>query len=127
MTFTEDVAALQYVSSILYIATMQEQCNKRRIVNRIIKSLTKLLTSSDDLTQFYAITASGNIFFNSLSENPEQLALLLRKFLQAGFSIHDDVAIQGLALAVAMLSQEEQVNSFPPTSRTFSFASVFHS
>jgi hypothetical protein len=119
MNFTENQVVLQYVSSILFIATSQENCRKRRLVTRIIKSLPKLLSSPDNLTQFFAISASGNIFFKSLSENPEQLAVLLRKFMQAGFSVGDSTAMQGLATALAMLSHENQVIFWYPSTYFF--------
>ena len=97
----------QYCSECLYILTNQDKCRKPRIVSKIIISVSKLLVSNDELTQFNSFNSCGNIFFRKLCEEASELEYLLKKFIECGAMIQDPNAIVGLPLALAKLSQEE--------------------
>ena len=109
MNFTESEEIYEYAASILCTCTKQENCRKRRLVSRIVKFLIKLLSSERSITKYYAISASGNVFFNNLCENRDHIIQLMSKFFAVGFTVKDVTTTRGLALALAMLSKEDHV------------------
>ena len=112
MNFTESEEIYEYAASILSTCTKQENCRKRRLVSRIIKFLIKLLSSERSITKYYAISAAGNVFFNNLCENRDHIVQLMSKFFAVGFTVKDVITTRGLALALAMLSKEDNVSFF---------------
>lgn len=102
------LVCLQYAAAEVFAFTREEtNCRKPLIVSLIIKTLPKLLASPDSLTQFYAVAASGNLFFNNLCSDLKEIKPLLKDFVEAGLTVTDGIAVLGLTLALAKLSQEE--------------------
>jgi len=105
---TNHPVCLQYAAAEVFAFTREEtNCRKPLIVSLIIKTLPKLLASPDSLTQFYAVAASGNLFFNNLCSDLKEIKPLLKDFVEAGLTVTDGIAVLGLTLALAKLSQEE--------------------
>ena len=101
-----DELVLQYASSCVYIFTQERMRNIPRLVVRTVKNLPKLLGSTEPLTQFYAIAASGNIFFNTVGNGTGNMDVLLQKFVLAGHTASDTNAIRAMAIALAKMSKE---------------------
>eukprot|EP01032_Pedospumella_encystans_P014519 gene14519-16666_t len=97
---------LQYCSACLHMFTKEEIRGMKHLALNIIDSMRILLTCSDPLTQFFAISSSGNLFFNNLCNNAVKVEQLVLAFVQHGPNISDPAANQALALALAKLSQE---------------------
>ena len=124
---TQDEVTMQYVADCLYIFTMERMRGNQLLVEHCIKNLPKLLRSSDQKTQFFSIAASGNLFFNSISNNDSSAAInhldkLLKSFIEAGANVSSEHAIRAFAVAIAKMTKEnnymsilEQLGLLPQT------------
>lgn len=104
---TRDPVTKQYGSACLHIFTKEEIRGMKHLSVAIIESMCILLKCSDPLTQFFAISSSGNLFFNNLCEDPSKIEQLVSSFVKHGPQITDGAANQALSLALAKLSQEK--------------------
>lgn len=104
---TRDPVTKQYGSACLHIFTKEEIRGMKHLSVAIIESMSVLLKCSDPLTQFFAISSSGNLFFNNLCEDPSKIEQLVSNFVKHGPQITDGAANQALSLALAKLSQEK--------------------
>jgi len=66
VTLSKKEVTLQYCSACLHMFTKEEIRGMKHLALNIIDSMRVLLTCSDPLTQFFAISSSGNLFFNNL-------------------------------------------------------------
>ena len=57
---------LQYCAGCIHLFTKEEIRGIKHLAIRIIDSMSILLKCPDPLTQFFAISSSGNLFFNNL-------------------------------------------------------------
>ncbi len=57
---------LQYCAACFHIFTRDKLRDQQHLSVLIIDAMTTLLRSEDALTQFFAISTSGNLFFNNL-------------------------------------------------------------
>lgn len=64
-TSKKDVT-LQYCAACLHMFTKEEIRGLKHLALNIIDSMSILLQCQDPLTQFFAISSSGNLFFNNL-------------------------------------------------------------
>lgn len=103
---SKDPIALQYCSSSLHIFTMDSLRRDQKLAKMVIVSLPKLLKSADSLTQFFCVSATGNMFFNNISDEAEKLEVLVLEFIDAGQGLTDLLAVQEFCIAFAKLSQE---------------------
>ena len=63
---SDNFAILQYASSCFYVFTKERMRGISRLTIRMLKTLPKLLTASDPLTQFFSVITSANMFFQDL-------------------------------------------------------------
>lgn len=104
---TDNYISHQYAAACSHIFTETRGRDNSRLLSLITNGIPRLLDSSEPLTQYYAVSAAGNIFFLNLIEDAEQIKSLLITFVEAGPRITDPAAVQALALAIGKLSQEE--------------------
>lgn len=62
----QDDATVQYCSACFNLFTKEKVRGMKHLAVLVINSMNKLLQSSDSLTQFFAISSAGNLFFNNL-------------------------------------------------------------
>lgn len=103
---SDDMIALQYCSSCIHIFTMDSLRRDHKLANQVIAVLPKLLKSTDSLTQFFCVSATGNMFFSGSSDDTEKLEVLVLEFIDAGQGLTDLLAVQEFCIAFAKLSQE---------------------
>ena len=104
---TNSSSSHQYAAACSHIFTETRGRDNSRLLSLITNGIPRLLDSEEPLTQYYAVSSAGNIFFLNLVEDAEQIKALLVKFVEAGPRITDPAAVQALALAIGKLSQEE--------------------
>lgn len=101
------IVILQYCAACLHMVTKEKIRGQKQHALKIIETMSILLPSKDPITQFFAISTSGNLFFGNLVDDHSKLELLIQYFVMNGASIEDPNAKQALALALAKLSEEE--------------------
>jgi len=103
---TNFVATIQYCTACFHIVTKEKLRGLKQLANCIIDAMSVVLKSSDAITQFFAISTAGNLFFHDLCEQENKVNQLVTVFIENGSNIIDSAAKQALALALAKLSQE---------------------
>jgi hypothetical protein len=63
---TKSEKTLQYCAACLHLFTKEDIRGMKHLALNIIDSMSVLLHCKDPLTQFFAISSSGNLFFNNL-------------------------------------------------------------
>lgn len=63
---SSDTAVLQIASACLWNFSQDNMRNMHHLAFRVSKSLTKLLLSTDGLTQFFAVSTASKLFFSRL-------------------------------------------------------------
>lgn len=72
---TEDEVTKQYCAACFHLFTKEELRGMKELSSNIIDSMNILLKSTDPLTQYFAISSSGNLFFNHLCEDKLKLGM----------------------------------------------------
>lgn len=63
---TSFVSTIQYCAACFHIITKEKLRGLRHLASSIISAMSILLRSQDAITQFFAISAAGNLFFEDL-------------------------------------------------------------
>ncbi len=63
---TKFLATIQYCAACYHIFTKEKLRNVRSLAIQVAGAMTMLLRSEDSITQFFAISSSGNLFFENL-------------------------------------------------------------
>ena len=102
------VECTQYAGACLTIFMKLQMRGSPRLTTVAIRSLNSILESRDQLTQYSAISAAGNLFFikGLLNSDFDAIQNLMVKFVETGLSVRDSAANQALILALAKLAQE---------------------
>jgi hypothetical protein len=103
---TSFVSTIQYCSACFHIITREKLRGLRHLASPIISAMSILLKSEDAITQFFAISSAGNLFFENICDDNQKIEELVQYFVESGNGIIDSAAKQALALALAKLSQE---------------------
>lgn len=61
-----DLPTIQYCSATYNLFTKEKMRGMNHLAVHVINSMNKLLQSADSLTQFFAISSAGNLFFGNL-------------------------------------------------------------
>lgn len=104
---SSDQCVLQIASACIWNFSQDNMRHMAHLAQRVSKSLTKLLLSSDGLTQFFAVSTASRLFFSRLLTDENNLEGLVRKFVYCGTILEEQITIQGLAISLALMSQEE--------------------
>jgi hypothetical protein len=78
---------LQYCSACLFIVTRERLRGLRDLSSKVIDSMSILMPSTDPLTQYFAISTAGNLFFGNLIGDHGKLELLIQYFVNSGKDI----------------------------------------
>lgn len=63
---THFVATIQYCTACFHIVTKEKLRGIKHLSNNIVDAMSVVLQSSDAITQFFAISTAGNLFFHDL-------------------------------------------------------------
>lgn len=63
---TKFIATIQYCTACFHIVTKEKLRGLKQLANHIVDAMSVVLKSSDAITQFFAISAAGNLFFHNL-------------------------------------------------------------
>lgn len=61
-----DMPTIQYCAAVFNVFTKEKMRGMHHLAVLVINSMNKLLQSTDSLTQFFAISSAGNLFFGNL-------------------------------------------------------------
>jgi len=104
---SKHATTLQHCAACFHLFTREQIRGIKRLAVGIIDCTSGLLMCADPLTQFFAISSAGNLFFNNLCNDQSKVEQLVLAFVEHGPAIKDPAANQALALALAKLSQEQ--------------------
>lgn len=103
---SEDLVVLEYVSACLYQLAEQSMRGNIALADEVMGLLPKLISSEKPLTQYFAISAAGDLFFMK-GTSAEKLESLIKNVIEKGSVLVDEDAVEGLLVALAKLSQDD--------------------
>ena len=106
MRISDDPTVKEYASACLFNLAQQSMRGMTQLANETMTILPKLLADENPLTQYFAISTAGDLFFMK-GTDPRYLQTLIEGVIAKGSVLVDEDAIEGLLVALAKLSQDE--------------------
>lgn len=103
---SDDSTVKEYASACLFNLAQQSMRGMTTLANETMAILPILLADENPLTQYFAISTAGDLFFMK-GTDPHYLEMLIEGVIAKGGVLTDEDAIEGLLVALAKLSQDE--------------------